>query len=136
MVKTNTIEVFDKVGSAASIACAIHCLAMPFVITVMPLVGLSFFASEQAEWMLFAASALIATFNLCWGYRKHKSRKALTMAVIGLTLLTIGRLLDHHSQHHGGFDWYVLFLVAGGFWVAASHWINRKLCSACHKCHH
>ena len=42
----------DWVGITASVGCAIHCAAMPFVIAYLPAFGLSFLADEAFhKWM-------------------------------------------------------------------------------------
>jgi hypothetical protein len=41
----------DKAGMIASITCAIHCMIMPLVITLLPIFGLSLFATEEFEWI-------------------------------------------------------------------------------------
>ena len=46
----------DWLGIVASVGCAIHCAAMPFVFAYLPALGLSFLADEAFhKWMaLFA----------------------------------------------------------------------------------
>lgn len=45
----------DWLGMIASIGCAIHCAAMPFVIAYLPALGLSFLADEAFhKWMALA----------------------------------------------------------------------------------
>ena len=42
----------DWLGIVASIGCAIHCAAMPFVFAYLPAMGLSFLADESFhKWM-------------------------------------------------------------------------------------
>lgn len=42
----------DSLGILASIGCAIHCAAMPFVVRFLPMLGLSFLADESFhQWM-------------------------------------------------------------------------------------
>jgi hypothetical protein len=36
----------DRLGAAASLACAAHCAAMPLLVSLLPLVRLSFLAKE------------------------------------------------------------------------------------------
>jgi hypothetical protein len=146
-------EALDKFGATASFLCAIHCAIMPMVIALVPLMALSILASEAVEWVLFGLSAMMATGSVCWGYKKHKSRKTLAVLACGLALLSAGRILHHHhnnldsktvyakasSSHqehdeHQEFDLYSAFLVVGGIMVTASHMINYRLCKTCKKC--
>ena len=130
---TSNTNLLDKVGVASSGLCAVHCAVMPLVIMLLPFVGFSFFASETMEWLLFGASALVGVSSICWGLRKHKNRSVLSFLGTGLALIAIGRLGD---MRHWPTLSYVAFLVAGGCVVAASHWINHSLCSACTSCEH
>jgi hypothetical protein len=127
----------DKAGMVASITCAVHCMIMPLVITLLPIFGLSLFATEEFEWILLMISAMLGITSLCFGFRKHKSFKAFSFLGIGLTFLVIGRLAHEHVSHFRifTFDIYLLFLVAGAILVALSHWLNNKLCKSCLPCH-
>lgn len=127
----------DKAGMVASITCAVHCMIMPLVITLLPIFGLSLFATEQFEWILLIVSAILGITSLCFGFRKHKSYQAFSFLGIGLTLLVIGRLIHQHIEHLKvfQFDLYLLFLVLGALLVALSHWLNNKLCNSCPPCH-
>ena len=127
----------DKAGMVASITCALHCMIMPLVITLLPIFGLSLFATEEFEWILLMISAMLGITSLCFGFRKHKSFKAFSFLGIGLTFLVIGRLAHEHVSHFRvfTFDIYLLFLVAGAILVALSHWLNNKLCKSCLPCH-
>ena len=121
----------DAAGATASFLCAIHCALMPLVVGLLPLVGLSFLANEATEWALIGSSAVLGTTSLCWGYREHRSRRAMALLAAGLALLALGRF-----AHQRGFDQYgVGMLVVGGLTIAAAHLVNRRLCQSCRVCH-
>jgi hypothetical protein len=125
------VKTLDRVGATASLVCAIHCALMPLCITLLPLVGLAFLASEWVEWCLVGLSAVIGVTSLCLGYRRHRSPRALSLLAGGLALIALGRMLER-----GGIArWGVPILVAGGLLVATAHWINRRLCDTCIRCH-
>ena len=79
----------DWTGLAASIACGIHCAAMPLLLSYLPSFGLSWLAHEGFhQWMtvvcfVFAASAFVP------GWRKHKSLVPAFSGIIGITLLSL-----------------------------------------------
>lgn len=120
----------DKAGAAASLTCAVHCAIMPLVVTLLPLFGLTFLADERLEWGLLALSASLGISSLCFGFREHGSRRALVILAIGLFLLALGRISEQRAW--GG--WAVPVVVAGGGTVAASHFLNRRLCHTCRRC--
>ncbi|HEX8463669.1 MAG TPA: MerC domain-containing protein, partial [Abditibacterium sp.] len=90
-------EKLDKAGATASFVCALHCAIMPFLITVLPLVGLGFLSSEPVEWGLLAASGALGTLSLCVGYREHRRRQVFAVLALALALLSAGRIF--HGQH-------------------------------------
>lgn len=130
--RDTTGAALDKAGAAASLLCAIHCALMPIVLTLLPLAGLAFLADERVDWALISLSAVLGISSLCLGYRRHRSRRALAFLSAGLALLVLGHFLK--EQQHGSAV-SVLLLVAGGATIAAAHWMNRRLCNSCIRCH-
>jgi hypothetical protein len=125
-----TTEKLDKAGATASFLCAIHCALMPFVITVLPLLGLGFLASEPVEWGLLASSGTLGTFSLCAGYREHRKRGIFAILAIALALLVAGRILHHNPIGMMG----PVLMVVGGFTMMGAHLVNRLLCRSCRVC--
>ncbi|MBT4158224.1 MAG: MerC domain-containing protein [Planctomycetaceae bacterium] len=88
-LKNSWLTWADWTGLAASIACGIHCAAMPLLLTYLPSFGLSWLAHEGFhQWMtllcfIFAASAFIP------GWRKHKSLVPAFSGLVGITLLSL-----------------------------------------------
>lgn len=120
----------DRTGATASFLCAIHCAVMPLFVTALPLLGLSFLASEPVEWTLLLCSALLGTLALVVGYRQHRSASIFGVLGVALVLLVGGRLAEE-----GGVEgWGQAFMVAGGLTMMGAHLINRKLCRACSAC--
>ena len=78
----------DWLGVVASVGCAIHCAAMPFVFAYLPALGLSFLADEAFHKWMALVCFLIAIVAFVPGIRKHKNWTPLSVAVVGLTLIT------------------------------------------------
>jgi MerC mercury resistance protein len=78
----------DPPGAAASLACAVHCAAMPLLVSLLPLVGLSFLAKEQTEWALVGLSLGLEILSLLPSYtRKHRRRRPLLLFAFGASLI-------------------------------------------------
>ena len=60
-------ELADTTGACLSVACAVHCLAMPLLVAVLPLIGLGFLANESAELVLILVAIGLAVGSLAWG---------------------------------------------------------------------
>lgn len=125
------IHKLDKIGFYSSMTCAIHCMIMPLIITFLPYIGLSFFASELFEWIILFTSAALGISSICLGYNTHKNSKAAIMLSLGLVLMFLGRYA--HENNCGSES--VLILLIGGAAISTSHYINNKLCKSCSTCH-
>ncbi len=124
------VDKLDRAGATASFLCAIHCALMPFVVTMLPLLGLSFLASEPVEWALLLSSATLGSLSLCAGFKEHGSRRVFALLGIALALLVAGRIFH---EHHLGV-WGPVFMVMGGFTMMGAHLFNQMLCRSCRKC--
>lgn len=124
------VNKLDRAGATASFLCAIHCALMPLIVTLLPLLGLSFLASEPVEWALLASSATLGSSSLCLGFRKHRKRQVFMVLGIALALLVAGRIF--HEHHFG--VWGPVFMVLGGFTMMGAHLLNHRLCHSCAQC--
>lgn len=78
----------DMAGMVASIACAIHCAAMPLALAYLPTFGLSWLADEGFhQWMAVVCFA-IAAFAFMPGWRKHGSLVPAIWGTAGVMLLS------------------------------------------------
>lgn len=124
-----------KPGVWASLVCAIHCTILPLLMIIVPTTGVYLFINESLEFILLGLSLLFNIANLCFGYRQHKSNKAVAVLALGLFLFVVGRLMHHHSEDHQiQFDLFNLFMIFGGVLMAVSSFINDKLCNHCNSC--
>lgn len=79
----------DSAGMVASIGCAIHCAAMPFVIAYLPALGLSFLADEAFhKWMAVGCFAIALTAFIP-GFRKHGRLTPVVVGSVGLVLISV-----------------------------------------------
>lgn len=77
----------DWMGIAASIGCAIHCAAMPFVIAYLSEMGLSYLADEAFHKWMFLVCVVIGLLAFLPGWRKHGRRSPMTIGSAGLALI-------------------------------------------------
>jgi hypothetical protein len=120
----------DRTGMAASWLCALHCLALPFTVSILPLIGLSFLLGEITERAFIAISILIAGLSLLPSYfRQHRRIRSLLLFTSGISLIITSHLLFEES-----FVFKAAFLLAGGALITTAHFINRRLCRECDAC--
>ena len=78
----------DWMGIVASVGCAIHCAAMPFVIAYLPALGLSFLADEAFHKWMALICFLIAIVAFIPGIRTHRNWIPVFIGAIGLVFIT------------------------------------------------
>ncbi|MDR6936168.1 MerC domain-containing protein [Luteibacter sp. 3190] len=113
----------DRLGATASFLCAIHCAALPFVIALLPLIGLSFLADHRFEAGFVGFACVLASVALVSGFRRHRRRLPLLLAVPGLLLLILGVTF----LHGGSLFVHSVLVTCGGFLVAAAHFVNLRV---------
>jgi hypothetical protein len=79
----------DLIGVVASIACAIHCAAMPFIVGFLPAMGLSFLADDSFHKVMVGVCSLLAASAFIPGLRRHGRLLPLIVAIVGLTMISI-----------------------------------------------
>lgn len=108
----------DFIGFMASLICAIHCAGVPLLLTLMPLMGLSFLENPWIEYSMILLSLVIAFFALLRGYRKfHKRPTALIVACVGFVLIGLGRVIHAEISE-------IAFTSLGAIAISVAHFIN------------
>lgn len=110
----------DRVGATASFLCAIHCALLPFVLTVLPLLGLGFLAGHRFERGFVMFAGTLALFALVGGYRRHRRPLPLLLAIPGLGLLLLG--VTWATEY--SIVVHTVMVTCGGLLVASAHFVN------------
>lgn len=79
----------DSAGMIASIACAIHCAAMPMVIGYLPLLGLNWLADESFHQIMAVVCFGLAALAFVPGWRRHGSLIPVATGIAGVSLLSL-----------------------------------------------
>jgi len=121
----------DRLGAAASLACAAHCAAMPLLIGLLPLVGLGFLTDERIELALAGLSIGVGSLSLIPNYaRKHRHLRPLLLFAFGAGLIIAMRLLAEEGSRLEA-----LSMALGAVMIACAHLVNLRLCRSCASCH-
>lgn len=123
------VEFLDRVGISASILCVLHCLATPFLVMSLPLLGhwVNNFWFHIAMAIFIFPVAIVALFN---GYKIHKRAYILALGGIGLGFIGAGLLTQNHHHHHGPNQSF-LFTALGGAFLVSAHLLNLRTCKKC-----
>ena len=110
----------DFIGFGASVLCAVHCAALPLLLSHAALAGLQFLENPWIEYAIILLSLIIASKALIHGYHKHHRKLLpLILAVIGYILIGWG----HVSEIEWG---EILLTSCGGLAIAIAHFVNWK----------
>lgn len=128
----NTQAFADKTAIGLSFICTIHCLALPFIVVMLP--SLAVFNLEDEIYQLWMVIAVIPTsiYALTLGCKKHNKIGVMVLGAIGLTILIATTWLGHDVLGETGEK---AFSVLGAAIIAMGHLINYQLCRSSH-CQH
>jgi hypothetical protein len=117
-IKNQTVDI---IALTSSLICAVHCAAVPILLSFSSLASLHFLHHPVIEWS-FISFGLVFVFVSLWpSYKKiHYSAKPLLMALVGFGLIALGRLDLNET-------WEVANTVIGALVVSAAHFVNWKL---------
>lgn len=122
----------DRFGSAASLACALHCGLFAFAPAIVAVLGLQSLGNEVVEWGLFSCALLFAGMAGATGYRAHQHRHIALGFVGGACALVVARLSEAYELTEYG----PVFAILGGLVLVSAHLANIRACRACHEdCH-
>lgn len=113
----------DRIGATASFLCAIHCALLPFVLALLPLLGLEFLADHRFERAFVLCACVLASFVLVRGYRRHRQSLPLRLAVPGLALLLLGIIYISSPAA----ILHSVLVTSGGLLLAGAHFVNLRL---------
>ncbi len=117
-------DLIDRLGTAGSLLCAVHCALLPVVIALAPGLGLGILASVGFEVGFIVFASGLAMFSLIQGYRRHRVYRAWLFLLPGLLALWSTQWLPGLS-HHG--IAHAALMTLGGVLIAAAHVLNRRL---------
>lgn len=83
---------WDALGIGASAACAVHCLAAPFLLLFLPALGAAW-SRPWVHWAIAAVVLPIAVVVIGRGYIAHRRRSTLVLASLGVAAVVAGLFL-------------------------------------------
>jgi hypothetical protein len=111
---------WDAFGVGASLACAIHCAALPLILTSFPVFGINIIENNGFEYFMIFLAFFIGSYALWHGYRKHHQRFApLLFFAVGMLCL-FAKQIWHQYQF-----WFLPFAISG---IVLAHFMNFRLC--------
>ena len=114
-------QLLDSLAVTISSVCAVHCLALPFIVAAYPLLGLWSMDDLLFHRLLLIVIIPISLIALLLGYRRHRSRQVAVLGMLGIVTLVLVVMFGH--------DWVSttgerLATTAGGLTLASGHVFN------------
>jgi hypothetical protein len=122
----------DGLAVVLSGTCMLHCLALPLMVTVFPIVQGSLLEEQTFHLIMLVFILPTSLVALTVGCRRHRDRLTLVLGALGLTTLTITALWGHELF---GFTGERIVTTIGGIILAAAH-IQNFLCCRRDDCQH
>lgn len=118
---------WDKLGIAASVACAIHCAVMPLFISSLPLFGINLINNKGFEFFMIGVAAVLGIMALRHGFRLHHHRYIpMILFLGGIFFLIAKEWVGNHPL------WMV---IAAVLLIVSAHILNYRLCRQANHCH-
>lgn len=121
----------DRLGISASVACVLHCTALPLVAMALPAAGAAWELATWLGWAAVATAALVAGLTLPRGFSRHRNAEPGGLAAFGILGLVAGEFLAGP-----GLGWAAALTMAGGLAVVTAQLRNLQLLRQCQLCGH
>ena len=123
-MKSPLHRLLDRFGATGSMICAVHCALTPVLLAAIPTLGLSVWLGDGIERAFVVFVTVVGLFSLLWGYRRHRTFRALGVLLAGLALLWVGQL---YAPVHDSVVTHAVVMTLGGTLVAVAHVVNLRL---------
>ena len=129
----NIQAISDKAAIGLSFLCIAHCLALPLIGVLLPVLTAFNLQDEAVHWWMLTAVVPTSLYALTMGCTRHKSYSVLGLGVVGLIILVSTPFLGHDFLGESGES---ILTTLGALIIAGGHIINQRLCRrANYQCH-
>ena len=117
----------DRLGVASAILCAAHCVLVPLLLAVLPVIGGGLVVGTALEWGFVTCGLGFGSLTLVPSFRRvHQRRLPLMLFAAGMGLWAaahLGRGSDPGPD--------APYMLTGAASLVSAHVANRRLCRAC-----
>ena len=121
-----TQAITDKLAIGLSLACVIHCLALPVLLVLLPGIAALQLNNESFHLWMVVAVLPSSIYALTLGCKQHKRYQLLFLGSVGIVLMILALFLGEAVI--GELGEKILTTVGGGL-VAAGNWFNYRICN-------
>ena len=120
-------RVLDKLGVWVSAMCAVHCLLLPLLLPVLPILASTFIAEHWFERGILTISIVIGFAALFIGFKQYHRQ------IYPMYSLSLGALI-YWNKDIFGHAYEPFTIAAGAAFIIAAHLVNLRLCRQCKSC--
>lgn len=121
----------DKLAISLSFLCAMHCLATPLVLVLLPSIAALQFNNEAFHIWMVTIVIPISIYALTMGCNQHKRYQLLALGGAGLAFLLLAVLLGETVI---GEFWEKTLTLVGSILIIIGHYRNFRLCQVQESC--
>ncbi|MBP6640927.1 MAG: MerC domain-containing protein [Bacteroidia bacterium] len=119
----------NRISALLSLACAIHCAAMPMLISILPLIGMQFLASHLMEGLLLAFGVGFGLYGVIRSYiYQHRDIRPVIALALGTLLIAGGFFFAPENLEP-------YFVSTGAIGIAIAQVLNIRSCKRCAHTH-
>src|SRR5699024_4712744 len=122
---TKASSLLDSLAIGLSGLCLIHCLALPVLIALFPLLSINLIDHESFHQIILVAVIPTTAIAVISGYRRHHRRRVAVLGATGIAALVYAAFALHAAHAHDMETWVT---VAGGLILASAHVLNYRHC--------
>ena len=111
----------DKAGIFFSIACLLHCTALPLLSMIAPLTT-SYLKEEWIHFLLLSFLIPVAIFSFVKGKNIHMIYNPIIIGIIGISCLILAIFSESFASH----EWEKYLTIIGSFCLILAHGLNIK----------
>jgi len=121
------LEKASGVTAGLSLLCAVHCLMLPLLVVIAPLLGIGFLVKGSFEGAVISSVLILAGGTLFMGFRQHRRLEPAALLAAGI----VGIIVSHFLTPARFEPW---IMGAAGLCLATAQLLNRRHCRACAHC--
>ena len=124
-ISNGSVDWADRAAVVASVACMVHCLALPLIVAALPALATILTLPAAFHFWLLAFAIPTAALALLRGRSQHGAWWPTVAGAAGLALLATGALMPESAAE-------TVVTVSGSLLLVLAHVANWRLRRACH----
>ncbi|MBT4160299.1 MAG: MerC domain-containing protein [Gammaproteobacteria bacterium] len=118
-------QVLDTIAVVLSGVCMLHCLALPLVLTIFPILNIALLDEPTFHLIMIVFILPISLVALTIGCRQHKDPLTMILGGVGLVVLSFTAFFGHDLF---GLTGERIVTSIGGLILAVAHIQNYRCC--------